>query len=162
MRALACNSWSCPHCRQQKAANLLDRLCRGLASRPNHYRGLVTATLDPSQFGAVCIGKSYYTKNGKPFAGQVSPETLDKITETGTLKERNMWSAPTEEQYKAAYRAMSKEFNRLMARLRTYAKRRDLDRWSYLRSVELHRNGWPHYHIVLEHPTVPDQSGGDR
>lgn len=159
-RALACNSWSCPHCRKRKAANLLDRLRRGMAARPDYKRGLVTLTVDPSQFGAICTGTGYYTKAGKPFAGYVSAETLDRMVARGELRATRMWRPPTAEQYEAAYRAMSKEVNRLLSRLRTHAKRQDLAKWGYFRVVELHRNGWPHYHLVFEHPILTVEEVG--
>jgi len=44
---------------------------------------------------------------------------------------------------------MSREWSRLRSRLAKVGKG-----WEHFRVVELHRNGWPHYHVVLEHPTL--------
>lgn len=128
--ALPCGSWACAKCRPRKAAQYLDRLRRGMESRPDLRRTFVTLTLDPFRFGAVRVG----------------------TVEQADGRETAMVSMPTPEQFAAAARAMSREWDRLNKRLGQKARREETDRAGYFRVVELHRNGWPHYHVVLEHP----------
>lgn len=127
-KALSCGSWSCPTCRKVLAARLLDRLRSGMESRTAR-RFFVTLTLDPAEFGAVVVGKA--------------------IWEGG--RETNLWSEPTAAQFARAVQKMSREFNKLMQRLNLRATRAGYERWRYFRVIELHRNGWPHYHVVFEH-----------
>jgi hypothetical protein len=128
--ALACRSWSCPHCRPRLAAQVLDRLRRGLEARAGSRLTFATLTLDPQRFGAYVVGR-----NRQPDG-----------------RWTNLVSMPSPEQFGAAVAAMSKEWNRLVARLSSKARRADAEKVGYFRVVELHRNGWPHYHAVLEHP----------
>ncbi len=127
--ALTCGSWSCPHCRRALAARTLDRLRRGLEARAGSNLALVTPTLDPAAFGAYRIGSQLWDDG----------------------RETNLWSEPTAAQFAAAVAAMSAAFARMMDALNTYARRRGLARFGYFRVIELHRNLWPHYHVVLEH-----------
>ena len=129
--ALACGSWTCAHCRPRLAARQLDRLRRGMESRPDNRRTLVTLTVDPFKFGAVRVGTNVQ-KDGRKTA---------------------MVSEATSEQFAAAAAAMSKEWDALNKRLGQKAKRAGVERVGYFRVVELHRNGWPHYHVIVEHPT---------
>lgn len=129
--ALPCGSWSCAKCRPRKAAQYLDRLRRGMESRPGMRRTLVTLTLDPFRFGAVRVG------------------TVEQ--EDG--RETAMVSLPTPEQFRRAALAMSREWDKLNKRLGAKAHRDGVERVGYFRVIELHRNGWPHYHVVMEHPT---------
>jgi hypothetical protein len=154
LMALRCNSWSCPHCRKEKSAALLHRIREGMTSRPNQELGFVTLTVDPRRFGGVWKGVTYYY-NGEPWQpGSASQKQINRMLERGELKERNNYKAPSEKQFKQVCEAMSKEMNGLGSRLRDYCKKRDLTKFKYFRVIELHRNGWPHYHIILEHPTL--------
>jgi hypothetical protein len=134
-KALTCGSWSCPTCRKKLAASTLSRLRSGMEARESR-RYFVTLTLDPSEFGAHVVGTSLW--------------------EGG--RQTRLWSEPTAAQFKKAVAAMSREFKRLLDSLNSYARRRGLDRWRYFRVVELHRNGWPHYHVVFEHDELPLES----
>ena len=129
-RSLACGSWSCPHCRPRLSARILDRLRRGMESRPGHRRTFLTLTIDPSKFGAVRIGSN------KQADGRWT----------------QMVSEPKPEQFDQAVQAMSKEWDRLAKRLAAKASRAEAEKFGFFRVIELHRNGWPHYHVVLEHP----------
>lgn len=127
-KPLMCGSWSCPQCRKALAAKMLDRLRRGLESRDSQL-ALLTLTVNPAKFGARIVGKA--------------------LQDDG--RETNLWSEPTQKQFKTCTAYMSREFKKLMDRLNRKATRMDLDRYSYFRVIELHRSGWPHYHVVLEH-----------
>lgn len=129
--ALMCGSWNCPSCRKRLAARQLDRLRRGMESRPDWHRTFITLTMDPVKFGAVVVGKR------KQDDGRVT----------------NLVSEPTRAQYLQAAEAMSKEWHALNRRLKAKAKRAGTVAGLYFRVVELHRNGWPHYHVAFEHPT---------
>ena len=128
--ALTCGSWSCPHCRRVLAARTLDRLRSGLEARAGHRLTLLTLTLDPAAFGAHRIG-SHLWDDGR---------------------ETNLWSEPTREQFAAAVAAMSDAFAGMMDRLNV--RRRGPERFGYFRVVELHRNLWPHYHVLVAHPDL--------
>lgn len=139
--SLLCGSMTCPHCRKIESAKLLSRLKRGMSSRPDMNRILVTLTIDPKRFGAIPTGKAYWDKDGQR-------TTSSKAQRTTTL-----WSGPTPEVFLEAAIEMSDEWNKLNDRLRRKAARAKVQRVGYFRVVELHRNGWPHYHVVIEHPT---------
>lgn len=128
--ALACRSWSCPYCRPRLGARILDRLRRGMESRPDYRRTFITPTVDPKKFGAFVVGAS------KQADGRWT----------------NLVSMPNPEQFRGAVVAMSQEWNRLVARLSAKARRAETASVGFFRVVELHRNGWPHYHAVVEHP----------
>ena len=138
---LTCGSWSCPTCRKIKGAQLLDQLNRGMRSRGVLNRVLMTLTVNPSRYGARPAGKAYWNAAGQPCAPSEAVRTSQR------------WHPPTRKQFDAATADMSKEWNRLNDRLGRKAKREEVDRHGYFRVVELHRNVWPHYHAVLEHPT---------
>ncbi len=140
--ALTCSSWSCPSCRKVLAAQLLERLRGGMESRAGHRRTFVTLTLDPAHFGAVPIGTAYWDAKG------------DLTAPHKAIRRTKLWSQPSAEQFKAACEAMSREWNKLNMRLVKKCRTLDVQRCGYFRVVELHRNGWPHYHVVLEHPTL--------
>ncbi len=131
-KALACGSWSCPTCRRVLAARTLDALREGLEARAGSHLALLTPTVDPSQFGAFVVGKALWDDG----------------------RETNLWSEPTPEQFARVVAAMSRELKALMDRVNLKAKRLGLGTFGYFRVVELHRNGWPHYHLVLEHPSI--------
>lgn len=128
--ALACRSWNCSYCRPRLAARTLDRLRRGMESRPAAVRSFITPTLDPKAFGAVVVGK----------------------TQQPDGRWTNLVSEPSPDQFHAAAVAMSRHWDRLNKRLQSKARRAGAARVGYFRVVELHRNAWPHYHVVLEHP----------
>lgn len=140
--ALTCDSWSCSHCRRQKAAQLLDRLRRGMESRGDRHRTLVTLTLDPFKFGAKQIGWRYTDANGNP------------TTSSKAQRKTKLVSEPTKKQFQAACIAMSKEWDKFNRRLIAKTDYAGLERVAYFRVVELHRNVWPHYHVLLEHPDL--------
>ena len=128
--ALPCRSWSCAHCRKRLAAQVLDRLRQGMESRSGYVRTFATLTVAPKRFGGVVTGK--------------------KQQEDGRWT--NLYAPPTPKQFYAAARAMSREWNALTRRLSSKARRAGAETVGYFRVIELHRNGWPHYHVVLEHP----------
>ena len=140
--ALTCGSWSCPTCRKQNAARQLDRLRRGMESRPDHHRTFVTLTLNPANFGARPLGYAYWDAAG------------NRTTSSKSQRRTTLWSEPTQKQFQAACEAMSTEFDKLTKRLRRFCEYRDLPPVEYFRVVELHRNLWPHYHVLLEHPDL--------
>lgn len=140
--ALTCGSWSCPTCRKQNAARQLDRLRRGMESRPEHFRTFVTLTLNPKDFGARVTGYAYWDAQG------------NRTTSSKSQRRTTLWSEPTAKQFQAACEAMSAEFNKLNDRLRRFCEYRGLETVDYFRVVELHRNLWPHYHVLLEHPDL--------
>ncbi len=140
--ALMCGSWSCPTCRKQNAARQLDRLRGGMESRPNHHRTFVTLTLDPKEFGARVVGWRYEDANG------------DKTTSSKAQRKIRIISEPTKKQFQAACEAMSREWDKLNKRLGAKCADLGLPRFDYFRVVELHRNLWPHYHVLLEHPEL--------
>lgn len=129
--ALKCGSWACPHCRKRLAAQKLDQMRRGMESRPTWGRWLVTLTLDPFQFGAVRLGT--------------------KVQDDG--RRTALVSKPSPEQFGVAITSMSKEWNRLTARMSKRSRTHEEAKAEFLRVVELHRSAWPHYHVVIEHPT---------
>lgn len=129
--ALKCGSWACPHCRKRLSASLLDRMRRGMESRSTWGRWLVTLTLDPFGFGAVRIGTKVWDDGRK--TALVSP--------------------PSPDEFAVAIAAMSKEWNRLTARMSKRSRSCEEAKAEFLRVVELHRSAWPHYHVVVEHPT---------
>lgn len=139
--ALTCKSWSCPSCRRVNAARILDRLRRGMEERAEWQRTFMTLTLNPADFGAVPVGWAGWDQHGNRTA-------LHKA-----VRRSRLWSSPSPAQFKAACEVMSAEWNRLNDRLRMKAARAKVARHDYFRGIELHRNGWPHYHVVLEHPT---------
>lgn len=128
--ALTCKSWACPHCRKQRAASTLDGARLGMESRSDWNRYLTTFTFDPEPFGGVCIGW--------------------KTWEDG--RKTRLWAPPTPEQFAAAILAGSREWNRFVSRMSVKARRSEQLKAEFLRNVELHRNAWPHYHAVIEHP----------
>jgi hypothetical protein len=138
--ALPCGSWSCPTCRKVLSAQLLDRFRRGSESRGDLQRTLLTLTLDPSRFGASAIGQAFWDQSGHP------------TVPWKAVRRTTLWSPPTADQFHRACVGMSSEWDRLNKRLGVKCQRAGLDRFGYFRVVELHRNGWPHYHAVLEHP----------
>ena len=140
--SLACGSWSCASCRKRLAARLLDRIRRGMESRPSMTRTFVTLTVDPSKFGAVPIGSAFWNSDDTPCFDP------DRAARSSIL-----WSEPSAAQFAQASAAMSAEWDLLNKRLRSKCRRAGVDRVGYFRVIELHRNGWPHYHAVLEHPT---------
>lgn len=140
--ALACNSWSCSHCRRSKAASLLDLTRRGMESRSDYHRTFITLTLNPKDFGAKVIGTAYWDAQG------------NRTTSSKAQRRTTLWSQPTKKQFQAACEAMSAEWDRLNKRLRRFTEYRDLQAVEYFRVVELHRNVWPHYHAVFEHPEL--------
>lgn len=140
--ALLCKSWNCPTCRRQKAARLLDQLRRGMESRPDYNRIFLTLTLDPAQFGARKIGRRYWNQSGE-----------EVHSPAHATRSSIIWSEPTRKQFKRAIEAMSQEWKRFNDRLKRKAARAEVEKPAYFRVVELHRNVWPHYHVVIEHPT---------
>jgi hypothetical protein len=154
LMALRCNSWSCPHCRKEKSAALLHRIREGMTSRPGQQLGFVTLTVDPNKFGGVREGETYYRDREPWKPASVSQQQIDRMLETGELTKANLYKAPSEEKYREVCEAMSRELDRLRSRLSDYCKKRDLTKFNYFRVIELHRNGWPHYHLILEHPSL--------
>ncbi len=128
---LTCSSWSCSNCRKVNSARLLDRLRRGMESRPGLNRILVTLTIDPKIFGARIVGQRT-REDGSPV---------------------NIVTPPKADQFEWVTEVMSTEWNKLNDRLGRKAKRGEVERHGYFRVVELHRNLWPHYHVLIEHPT---------
>ncbi len=139
--ALTCGSWNCSTCRRVLAAQQLDRIRRGMESRPHWNRVFITLTLKPADFAARPVGTALWDRNGN--------RTDDPAR---AVRSSNLWAPPTAKQFHRAAKAMSKEWNRLNDRLNRKAKRLDTVSHEYYRVVELHRNIWPHYHLVLEHP----------
>lgn len=140
--AMTCNSWTCTSCRKVKGAKLLDRLHRGMASRPGLNRIFVTLTVNPAIFCAKPIGKAYW-------------DALDNRTDNRAEAARSttLWSEPDTDQFEWVVECMSTEWNKLNSRLTRKADRAGVARHGYFRVIELHRNRWPHYHVVIEHPT---------
>ncbi|MEI2423265.1 hypothetical protein V6O07_23545, partial [Arthrospira platensis SPKY2] len=143
--ALTCKSWSCPICRPAKAARVLDQLRAGLEGRERAGLHLATMTLDPAAFGAHVVGTAFWDADGLP----VDDPSL-------AVRATNLWSPPTRAQFDKASAAMSAEWDLTMRALNARAKRAGLAPWRYFRVVELHRNVWPHYHVVIEHPQLAD------
>lgn len=139
MSALLCKSWNCPTCRKQKAAQLLDRLNKGVISEENNNI-FITLTLDPSKYGAKFLGNRYWN-------GDIEVTKDQTYTRKSTI-----WTEPTKKQFKQAVKDMSHEWNALNDRLRRKAQRAKVATHEYFRVVELHRNGWPHYHVLIRHP----------
>lgn len=127
--ALACGSWSCPTCRKRLAARLLDRARRGMESRPDVRRWLVTLTCDPLARGAVPLGS--------------------RVQADGRVT--NIVSEPSPEQFRGTAEEFQRSWERLRQAWGAFCRRRGWERPGYLRVIELHRNGWPHWHVVLEH-----------
>lgn len=100
-----------------------------MESRPDKRRTFVTLTVDPFKFGAVRVGTNVQ-KDGRETA---------------------MVSEASPAQFAAAAASMSREWDALNKRLGQKARRAGVERVGYYRVVELHRNGWPHYHVVIEH-----------
>jgi hypothetical protein len=112
-----------------------------MESRPGWNRVFITLTLNPADFAARPVGTALWDSQGN--------RTDDPAR---AVRSSNLWAPPTAKQFHRAAKAMSKEWNRLNDRLNRKAKRLDTVRHEYYRVVELHRNVWPHYHLVLEHP----------
>jgi hypothetical protein len=141
--ALMCSSWSCSTCRKVKSARLLGRLRGGMESRRELNRIFLTLTINPALFGGRVIGS--------------------KAQEDGRVT--NLVTPPTADQFAWATEVMSTEFHKLNKRLARKADRAGLPAAGYFRVIELHRSGWPHYHVVIEHPTwtaasIQKQLGG--
>ncbi len=139
--ALLCRSWNCPSCRKKESAKLLDRLRRGMESRPEMNRILLTLTTDPSKFDAIRIGTAYWDANN------------NRVRKSQAQRFTTLWSSPTLGAFQEAAERMSIEWRKLNDRLKSKAKRAKVEAPGYFRVIELHRNGWPHYHVVIEHPT---------
>ncbi len=139
--ALLCRSWNCPTCRKTEAAQLLDRLRRGMESRPDLNRILLTLTIDPSKFDAIPVGKAHWNAKGE----RCGPSQAQRST--------TLWSGPNLAAFEEAAERMSQEWRKLNDRLKSKARRAKVDAPGYFRVIELHRNGWPHYHVVIEHDT---------
>ncbi len=139
--ALTCGSWSCPTCRKAAAAQLLDRLRRGMESRPDLNRILLTLTVDPKKFGAIQLGVKHWDAQGKP------------TTKSKAQRTTNLISGPNPAVFEEAAEQMSVEWRKTNDRLKSKARRAKVEAPGYFRVVELHRNGWPHYHVVIEHST---------
>jgi hypothetical protein len=105
----------------------------------------LTLTINPERFGAVPIGHAYWDHKGNP----TGPHKAARRTV--------LWSQPTAEQFAKACEDMSSEWDKLNKRLGKKCSSLDLPRFGYFRVVELHRNGWPHYHVVLEHPDLASE-----
>jgi hypothetical protein len=133
-RFLPCGSWSCPTCRKKLAAKTLDSLRLGMESRAVN-RIFLTTTIDPSLFGAFVVGRS--------------------LQEDGRWT--NIWSEPSRKQFDQAVTAMSSSWKKLLDRLNRKAAWAGVQKFGYFRVIELHRSGWPHYHVVLEHPSYTAQ-----
>jgi hypothetical protein len=102
-----------------------------MESRPELRRLLLTLTINPAIFGAVPVGSRTWVD------GRVT----------------TLWSPPTADKFEWAAEVMSTEFHKLNKRLNRKAVRAGVDSPGYFRVIELHRNLWPHYHVVLEHPS---------
>jgi hypothetical protein len=102
-----------------------------MESRPGLHRILVTLTIDPKIYGARVIGQTI-GDNGNPV---------------------NIVTPPTADQFQWASECMSIEWKKLNDRLQRKGKRGKVDRHGYFRVVELHGSFWPHYHVLMEHPT---------
>ena len=139
--ALLCGSWSCATCRKIEGARLLDRLRRGMESRPDLNRILVTLTIDPSKFEAISTGMAYWDKDGK------------RTISSKSVRRTKLWSGPTPETFHEAAEKMSHEWRKFNDRLKSKAHLAKVEAPGYFRVIELHRNGWPHYHAVIEHST---------
>ncbi len=139
--ALLCKSWSCPTCRKTEAAQLLDRLRRGMEARPDLNRILLTLTIDPSKFDAIPVGKAHWNANG------------ERCGSSQAQRSTTLWSGPNLAAFEEAAERMSHEWRKLNDRLKSKARRVKVDAPGYFRVIELHRNGWPHYHVVVEHPS---------
>jgi hypothetical protein len=139
--ALTCGSWNCSTCRRTLAAQLLDRMRRGMESRVDWNRVFVTLTIDPSRYGARPIGRALWDASGN--------RTDDP---TRAVRSSTLWAPPTAKQFDQVTTDMSAEWNRLNDRLRRKAQRSGKVQAHYFRVIELHRNVWPHYHVVIEHP----------
>ena len=129
--ALMCGSWNCPSCRKRKAAQQLDRVRRGMESRATWERTFITLTMDPKKYGGVVIGRAQQADG----------------------RWTNLYAEPSKAQFRQAVTAMSGEWKKLWRRLSSKAKRSGTTTGEYYRVIELHRNGWPHYHVAFEHPT---------
>jgi hypothetical protein len=140
--AMTCNSWACPTCRKVKGAKLLNRLHRGMESRSDLNRIFVTLTINPAIFCARPIGKAHWNAQDK---------RTDDLAEA--VRSTTLWSEPDAEQFEWAAECMSTEWNKLNSRLTRKAARAGVPVHGYFRVIELHRNRWPHYHVVIEHPT---------
>ncbi len=113
-----------------------------MESRPDLNRIFVTLTINPKIFGAKVVGQKFWDAFGNRVKGR-----------RGSVRSSNDWSEPTKDQFEWAIQSMSTEWNRLNSRLTRKADRAGVPRHGYFRVVELHRNLWPHYHVVIEHPT---------
>lgn len=100
-----------------------------MESRPEMRRWLVTLTCDPLAHGAVAVGR--------------------RVQEDGRVT--NMVSEPTVEQFEVIAKEFQKNWERVRAAWGRRCKQEGWERPGYLRVIELHRNGWPHWHVVLEH-----------
>ena len=140
--AMLCSSWNCPSCRRGNAAQLLDRATRGMESRADWRRTFITLTVDPSKFGAKPAGIAAWDAAGK----RVPLDSPNQV------RRSRLWKPPTAKQFRLVAETMSEEWNRLNERLGRKARREGTCRHEYLRVIELHRNAWPHYHVVIEHP----------
>jgi hypothetical protein len=139
--ALTCGSWNCSTCRRVLAAQLLDRMRRGMESRADSNRVFVTLTIDPYRYGARAIGRALWDASGD--------RTDDP---TRAVRSSILWAPPTAKQFDQAASDMSAQWDALNKRLQSKARRSETVRPHYFRVIELHRNVWPHYHVVIEHP----------
>jgi hypothetical protein len=112
-----------------------------MESRPDLNRILLTLTIDPSKFDAIPVGKAFWDAKG------------NRCSSSHAQRSTTLWSGPTPGAFEEAAERMSAEWRKLNDRLKSKAKRAKVDPPGYFRVIELHRNGWPHYHAVIEHPT---------
>lgn len=129
--ALRCDSWSCPECRPVKAAQLQRRLRGALAGRRNAKFSFCTLSVNPARFEGRQIG----------WRGR----------DDGTRI--RVYARPTPSQFNAVIHAMSHEWHAFKRRMDNRTRRAHQPTVEYFRVVELNRDGWPHYHVILVHPS---------
>lgn len=114
-----------------------------MESRADWRRWFITPTINPADYGAVPIGQKFWNASG------------DEVGDPAdAVRASTMWSHPNRAQFDAAVADMSNAWGKLTNALNERARRAGVARWEYFRVTELHRNVWPHYHAVLEHPTI--------
>ena len=153
--AMRCKSWSCDYCRRINAAILLERVRSGISKRPDHQTFLLTLTIDPAQYDGEISGHGYYAASSYigssiQFPG-LDDLSRDELKSQG-IRRTNHYQQPNLEQFESAAAQMSKNWSRLRRALTNRLNRRG-HKMHYMRVIELHRNGWPHYHILVQLPS---------
>jgi len=154
-----CDSWQCPVCRERKARFLMARGCNG------GMVDLVESTDNPYAYKLLTLtygGKSDKKMTDNPYTqGYFCPLNNKarkdwRLTHPGEplpllYHPSRRYTGNADPEHCARY--MAQAWNKLRTALRKY-----YGNFLYLRVVELHEDGYPHYHILLVGESIAPKS----